>query len=74
MLKKGKTEESAFSQIGVKHPAMKGTIKRHSSSVKQEELIEMIKELYSVEKMQKVEYLDIKESFEQFLIRQISNG
>ncbi len=74
MLKKGKTEEAAFSQIGVNHPAMKGTIKKHSSYIKQEELINIIKELYNVEKMQKIDFLDIKESFEQFLIKQVTSG
>ncbi len=71
LIKKGKTEEAIFSQMNIKHPAMKGTIKKHSSLVSQKELIEMIKELYNVEKKQKAEFLDIKETFEEFLIKQV---
>ncbi|WP_457624091.1 DNA polymerase III subunit delta [Persephonella sp.] len=71
LLEKGKSPEAAFSQMNVKHPAMKGSIQKQASYVTKRQLVDMIKELYTLEKEQKVNFADVYKSSEEFILKRV---
>ncbi|WP_457638906.1 DNA polymerase III subunit delta [Persephonella sp.] len=72
LVEKGKPLESIFSQMNIKHPAVKGSIKKQAAAVSKEELIGLIKQLYSLEISQKVEYMDIEKTAEEFVLKRVA--
>lgn len=70
-IEKGKPTETAFSLMNVKHPAMKGSIQKQASKTTTQELIQLIKDLYQLEKDQKINYLDINGSLEEFILKRV---
>ncbi|WP_457644032.1 DNA polymerase III subunit delta [Persephonella sp.] len=72
LLDEGKPVEAVFSQLGIKHPAQKGTFQKLVSTLSKEDLIEMIKELYKLEIDQKVYYRDIYESSVDYVIKMVN--
>ncbi|ACO03392.1 MAG TPA: DNA polymerase III subunit delta [Persephonella sp.] len=72
LLDEGKPLDAVFSQLGIKHPAQKGTFQKLVSVLSKEDLIEMIKELYKLEIQQKVYYSDIYESSTEYVIKMVN--
>ena len=72
-LKEGKGVNYAFIQLNIKHPAMKGSIQKQASKVDEKELIGLIKELYSLEKLQKVDFQNLNTSLEEFILKWITS-
>ncbi|WP_457641052.1 DNA polymerase III subunit delta [Persephonella sp.] len=73
MQEEGKPAEAIFSQLGIKHPAQKGTFQKLSVNLKKEQIINMLKELYNLEIQQKVYYRDIYETSTEFVINVVEN-
>ncbi|NPA58193.1 MAG: DNA polymerase III subunit delta [Aquificae bacterium] len=71
VVSQGKSYEVAFNRMGVKHPAVKGTLQKQAGMVSKRELVNLLKELYRLEKEQKVEYADLRRSAEDFILRWI---
>ncbi|SNZ10101.1 DNA polymerase III, delta subunit [Persephonella hydrogeniphila] len=71
LIEKGKSVDFAFEKMHIKHPAVKGSIQKQASRLSKDELIQLIKELYVLEKKQKVQYEDIYKSLEQFVIKRV---
>ncbi len=72
LTQKGSPPDKVLDQMKIKHPAVRGTLKKQASKVKTEDLVDMIKDLYETEKKQKVEYMDIFETFEEFVAKWVS--
>ncbi|WP_293445020.1 DNA polymerase III subunit delta [Persephonella sp.] len=72
LTQKGSPSDKVLDQMKIKHPAMRGTLKKQASKVKTEDLIDMIKDLYETEKKQKVEYMDIFKAVEEFVAKWVS--
>jgi len=68
---KGIPLESVFRQMNVKHPAMKGSIQKQASYVSKRQLIDMIKQLYALEKEQKINFVDVYKSAEEFILKRV---
>jgi len=71
LLEKGKSTDFAFEYLKIKHPAMKGSIQKQSAMITKKEIISLIKQLYRLEKEQKIEYMDIYRTAEEFVARRV---
>ncbi|WP_456464901.1 DNA polymerase III subunit delta [Persephonella sp.] len=72
LTQKGSPSDKVLDQMRIKHPAMRGTLQKQASKVKTKDLIGMIKDLYETEKKQKVEYMDIFRTVEEFIIKWVN--
>ncbi len=72
-IENGHSLDESLEKAGIKHPAQKGTYKKILSIQKKENLIKMLKDLYSLEKSQKVLFEDIEKKLEDFIISHIYN-
>ncbi len=71
MLKQGKNEHQIFSEMKVNHPAQKATIKKLAKFTTENELIDLIKEMYELEQKQKIFYEDINETSINFIAKRV---
>jgi len=72
LLDEGRSLDSVFSQLGIKHPAQKGIFQKISSVLTKEDMIRMIKELYNLEINQKINYRDIYESSIEYVLKMVN--
>ncbi|NPA53173.1 MAG: hypothetical protein GXO21_00740 [Aquificae bacterium] len=63
--------EESLEKAGIKYPFQKNIYKKMLSIQKKENLIQMLKDLYSLEKNQKIQFEDIEKKLEEFIISHI---
>ncbi len=70
-MENGYTVEEGLDRAGIKHPAQKGIYKKILSVQSRDSLIELLKDLYNLEKSQKVYFEDIEKKLENFIVSHI---
>ncbi|NPA51834.1 MAG: DNA polymerase III subunit delta [Aquificae bacterium] len=69
MQKQNIPHENIFQKLGINHPFMKTNLKKLAQNLEENQLIDLIRELYELEIKQKVRFEEPSTSFEEFLIK-----
>ncbi len=67
----GYSLDKAFEKVGIKHPAQKGTFQKILSVRTQDDLINLLKDLYALEINQKLYFEDIEKKLKEFILEEV---